>query len=52
MADIIVAVILFVMISLATGYIIKVKKKGGGCIGCPNASGCGGNCQSHHMEKE
>ena len=48
MADIIVAIILIVVVSLALGYIIKAKKKGQGCIGCPNASKCGGNCHSHY----
>lgn len=46
MADIIVTIILLIIISIAMGYIIKVKKKGEGCIGCPNASKCGGNCHS------
>ncbi len=49
MADIIVAVILLIVISLAVCYIIKARKKGEGCIGCPNASKCGGDCSSHKI---
>lgn len=49
MADIVVLIVLIILISLAAGYIIKEKKKGRGCIGCPNASKCGGSC---HMQKE
>lgn len=30
------------IIGLATGYIIKAKKKGKKCIGCPG--GCSSNC--------
>lgn len=49
MADIIVTLILLVIVSLAAGYIIKAKKKGEGCIGCPNASKCGGKCPGHKI---
>ena len=49
MADIIVAMILIIMISFAVGYIMKAKKKGKGCLGCPNSAKCSGNCDSHKM---
>ena len=47
MAYIIVTIILLIMVALAVGYIVRAKKKGAGCIGCPNASKCGGNCHCH-----
>ena len=40
MKDLIAVLIIISVISLATGYIIKSKKKGIKCIGCPSASCC------------
>ena len=40
MTNLIVAVVLVVIIGLAVAYIIKEKKKGTVCIGCPNADAC------------
>lgn len=45
MADAIVVIIILVAFSQAIRYIIKEKRRGNGCIGCPNASKCGGGCQ-------
>ena len=42
MADFIVIVILAVLIGAAVSYIIKAKKNGVKCIGCP----AGGSCPS------
>ena len=44
MADVIVAIVLLAIVALAVRYIVRAKKRGEGCIGCPNASGCGGHC--------
>ncbi len=33
--------VIVLMVALATGYVIKVKKRGQKCIGCPNAKSCG-----------
>ena len=41
MADFVVIAALFVIIGLAVLYIIKEKKKGRKCIGCPGG-GCAG----------
>ncbi|MBR5596423.1 MAG: FeoB-associated Cys-rich membrane protein [Lachnospiraceae bacterium] len=41
MSDLIVAVVILVIISLAIIYIVKEKKKGTACIGCPHAGTCG-----------
>lgn len=45
MVDFIVAVILLAIVGLAAGYVIRAKKKGRKCIGCPEGS-CGGKCGS------
>ena len=36
-----------VILGLAIFYVIRAKKKGQKCIGCPAAKNCGGNCQCH-----
>ena len=43
MADFIVAVILIAMIGGAVAYIIKAKKSGVKCIGCPAGGSCPGS---------
>ena len=48
--DFIIAGILLVILGGATVYIVKEKKKGAKCIGCPssgNCAGCGSDCQCH-----
>ena len=39
MIDIIVILIILAIVGAAIGYIVKAKKKGAKCIGCP-AAGC------------
>ncbi len=46
---IIVAVIL-VLVGLAAAYIIKAKKKGVKCIGCPEGGNCSHNSDSDKTE--
>ena len=56
MADFIVVAIIAVILILAIRYIVKAKKSGAKCIGCPDgcscsgksagASGCGCGCHS------
>lgn len=56
MADLIIAGILFIIIGAAITYIIKAKKSGAKCIGCPvdgkcsskkdGHSGCGCGCHT------
>ncbi len=43
-ANIIIIVSLVLIISAVTFYIVKQKKKGVKCIGCPYAKQCGGKC--------
>lgn len=40
---IVVAIILFIVI-----HLVKEKKKGATCIGCPYAKECGGHCCNAH----
>ncbi|MBR4410524.1 MAG: hypothetical protein IKV72_02765 [Firmicutes bacterium] len=41
MADIIVGVVLVILVGAAIAYIIREKKRGVACIGCPAAGTCG-----------
>lgn len=45
MGNIIAVIVLLVIIGAAAGYVIKAKKSGRKCIGCPS-SGCSGKCGS------
>lgn len=40
MADVIVIMIIVLIVGVAVGYIVKEKKRGTKCIGCPAASSC------------
>lgn len=40
MADFIIAVILLLLVGAAVSYIVKEKKRGVKCIGCPAEGGC------------
>ncbi len=40
MADFIAAAIVILTVGAALRYIIRAKKRGVRCIGCPDASGC------------
>jgi len=40
MKNLIVVIILVVILGLAITYIVKAKKKGVKCIGCPSACNC------------
>ena len=44
MTDIIIAIVLLVIIGGAAAYIVKAKKRGVKCIGCPYSGNCNGNC--------
>ena len=43
MEDAIIIIVLVVILSLAIGYIVRAKKKGAKCIGCP-VDKCSGSC--------
>lgn len=42
MTDLIAVAVIVIVVGAAVGYIIKSKKRGVKCIGCPS----GGNCPS------
>ncbi len=44
MTDILVIAIVVIVIGLAVGYVVKEKKRGAKCIGCPNSKTCQGGC--------
>lgn len=47
MADIILLAVIAIVVGIAANYIVKEKKKGVKCIGCPNSGTCS---HTHHEE--
>ena len=53
MADFIIIAVLLIVVGAAIAYIIREKKRGVKCIGCPNAGACAqkhaaGGCSCGH----
>ena len=55
--DVLIVAIVLIIIGIAAGYIIKEKRNGAKCIGCPNSktcahkcAGCNGQCSSVQKE--
>jgi len=46
MTDVIVVAVILVIVAAAAAYIIKAKRSGVKCVGCPAGSACSGGCQS------
>lgn len=44
MTDIIVIAIVLLIVGGAVAYIIRAKKRGVKCIGCPESKTCSGRC--------
>ncbi len=44
MENVILTVVLAAILGGAVWYIIRAKKKGQKCIGCPDGGSCSGNC--------
>jgi len=46
MQDLMIALVVLLIVALAAWYIIRAKKQGQKCIGCPYAKECGskGSC--------
>lgn len=42
--DFVIILILLLIVGLSSGYIIRSKKKGKGCIGCPYSGSCSSCC--------
>ena len=49
-ADIIVVVIIALIVGAAMAYIIKAKRSGKGCIGCPDSCSCNASAKSQTTE--
>ena len=45
MVNFVLILIIGTILGGAIGYIIKEKKKGAKCIGCPDSKACGGKCK-------
>ena len=52
MQDAIIIIILSVLLTGAVIYLIRQKKQGAKCIGCPYSKECGGKCNSHSAESK
>ena len=53
LTDYIVIGIILLVVGAATLYIVKEKKKGKKCIGCPYADSCAkGGCESCNTKKD
>lgn len=44
MENIIPVIVILIIVALAVGYIVKEKKSGAKCIGCPHSKTCKGDC--------
>ena len=44
LVDIIAIAVIVLIVGGALAYIIRAKKKGKKCIGCPDGGSCGANC--------
>ncbi len=51
MNDILVIAIVVVIVALAAGYVIRAKRRGKKCIGCPEGGSCSGSCTGCSCEK-
>ena len=54
MVNIVITVIIVAIIGVAILYIVKAKKSGAKCIGCPSSGTCGKkncNCESMNNTK-
>ena len=46
LVDYLIIGIIVVIIGFAVAYVIKAKKSGKKCIGCPDGGSCSGSCSS------
>lgn len=56
LVDVILALVLLVILGLSIGYVVRAKRRGKRCIGCPHADSCpsqtrGCTCQTPPSEK-
>ena len=41
MENILIIAVVLAIVGLAVGYVIRAKKRGAKCIGCPSGASCG-----------
>lgn len=41
MKDVVIIAVLIIVLAMSIGYIVKAKKSGARCIGCPASKECG-----------
>lgn len=46
MKEILLITVLVLLSAVAVFYIIRAKRNGRACIGCPDGGACGGRCKS------
>ena len=46
--DYIILAVILLIVGAAVAYIIKAKKSGKKCIGCPDGCSCGSCCNCHN----
>ena len=46
MTNVIVTLIVLLIVGSAAAYIVKAKRRGVKCIGCPAGAACGGTCKA------
>ena len=49
--DIVAIIVIALVLAISIGYIVRAKRRGDKCVGCPYAKECGGKCASQHNEK-
>lgn len=49
--NIVIVVILAAIVGGIVWYLIRAKKRGEGCIGCPYAKQCTGKCENSKADK-
>ncbi len=47
MTDVILIIVLLAIVGAAIVYIIRAKKSGVRCIGCPSGGNCSGSCSGN-----
>lgn len=47
MENVIVVLILVALAAAAVRYLVRAKKRGETCVGCPHSKQCGGKCNGH-----
>ncbi len=51
LTNVIAAIVILAIVGGALAYIIREKKRGAKCIGCPYSNSCKGGCKTHSQDK-